>query len=114
MLDEVKKPHAPQPPSASVRTTTEYNDRTKLPNAAPERITENSTTIKPSGAVFEKPNSSREKIEKSMTEERSSEKVGDKMVNSSTLERRLHSMKVYEKSEGTDALINQLNNRVSI
>lgn len=105
MLDEIKKPQAPSPPSASVRTNTE-----KV-NIQTDRTTE---PIKPNSVIFEKPSAVSERImvtEKSVSEEKPVDRPADRS-SSSTLERRSHSVKVYEKTDGTDALINQLNDRI--
>ncbi|XP_028175762.1 SH3 domain-containing kinase-binding protein 1-like isoform X2 [Ostrinia furnacalis] len=135
MLDEIKKPQAPPPPVASTRPPPEPAD--KSPNAKTEKIISNSekivatseklteNIISRSSGIFEKSNTLEriEKIEEKIPEKPN--KTADKSA-SGTLERRLHSLKAekvepakqdkaekIEKSEGTEALIAQLNSRIS-
>lgn len=107
MLEELKKP-----PSASARTTNEPVEKLtdRSPNARYEKTVSES---------IEKSLKSLKVVEKSpseKTEERVDRPAGfmaDK-VNSNTLERRLHSpAKADSKGDGADALIAQLNSRVS-
>lgn len=113
MLEEVKKPHAPSPPLASVRTSTEIitekspNSRSEKAVATSEKLSESSRI---SAGVFEKTSTPErmDKIEDKATVERSQDRSA-----SSTLERRLHGLPL-ENSEGNDELIAQLNNRVSL
>lgn len=117
MIDEIKKPPAPAPPSASIRTSTEITTD-KSPNKiekttlTSEKQSEVSSLTRTSG-VFEK-TSTLERLEK--TEEKIAEKptnlFGDK-TNSGTLERRLQANKI-DKTEAMETLITQLNNRVSL
>ena len=94
MLDEIKKPPAPSPPSASARTS----DVEKSPKS------DKSIDLK------QETNSiSKFSIEKSSCTIEKSEKLEEKSTG--TLERRIHSMKT--DKEGSDVLIAQLNDRVS-
>ncbi|XP_073942857.1 CIN85 and CD2AP related isoform X3 [Choristoneura fumiferana] len=116
MIDEIKKPPAPAPPSASIRTSTEITTD-KSPNKiekttlTSEKQSEVSSLTRTSG-VFEK-TSTLERLEK--TEEKIAEKptnlFGDK-TNSGTLERRLQANKT-DKTEAMETLITQLNNRIA-
>ncbi|XP_068631044.1 CD2-associated protein isoform X2 [Battus philenor] len=117
MLEELKKP-SPTPPQTTARTsneqTTDKSPNTKYEKTvtSTEKQSEMSSITKCSAIV-----------EKAATMERS-EKVKEKSerpaalltekVNLSTLERRLHSaVKPENKIEGTDALIAQLNSRIT-
>ncbi|CAG4992079.1 unnamed protein product [Parnassius apollo] len=120
MLEELKKPLTPTPPAASVRTCNEPATD-KSPNTKYERVvtssekqSEVSSISKPSAIVMEKSTvlEKSEKVEEKVSEKPSS-LLSDK-VNSSTLERRVHSaVKTENKIEGTDALIAQLNSRIT-
>lgn len=105
MLEELKKP-----PSASARTTNETDKPTdRSPNTRYEKTV--SESIEKSLKNIKAEKSPPEKPEERV--ERPASFVVDK-VNSSTLERRLHSAaKVDNKTDGADALIAQLNSRVS-
>lgn len=117
MLDEIKKPPAPHPPSATARTT-EPTPPADKPNAKLEKtassIEKHSelNTITKTG-MFEKISNTTEIIEKledKVSEKPSSLFSGDRSV-STTLER-LKPVKT-DKPEGTDALVAQLNTRIS-
>lgn len=93
MLDEIKKPPAPSPPSASARTS----DVEKSPKS------DKSIDLK------QETNSiSKFSIEKSSCIIEKSEKLEEKSTG--TLERRIHSIKT--DKEGSDVLIAQLNDRI--
>ncbi|KAL0882272.1 hypothetical protein ABMA27_000801 [Loxostege sticticalis] len=137
MLDEIKKPQAPPPPIASTRPPPEPAEktpavRTEKPHPVPEKMVSSTEKIVASSeklteniitrtsGIFEKSNTL-ERVEK---DEKIPEKINK--TPSGTLERRLHSLKAektepvkqdktekFEKSEGPDALIAQLNSRIS-
>ncbi|KAL0832671.1 hypothetical protein ABMA28_000860 [Loxostege sticticalis] len=137
MLDEIKKPQAPPPPIASTRPPPEPAEktpavRTEKPHPVPEKMVSSTEKIVASSeklteniisrtsGIFEKSNTL-ERVEK---EEKIPEKINK--TPSGTLERRLHSLKAektepvkqdktekFEKCEGPDALIAQLNSRIS-
>ncbi|RVE51197.1 hypothetical protein evm_004162 [Chilo suppressalis] len=132
MLDEIKIPSVPPPPVASVRPNADSLNHEKSPNSRTEKTlitsekTENS--VNRSTGLFEKSNTLEriEKVEERMEKPTS---LGTDKSASNTLERRLHSLKLdrveksdtpnkeekenHEKSEGADALIAQLNSRIS-
>ncbi|KAM3967272.1 LOW QUALITY PROTEIN: uncharacterized protein ACR2FA_011610 [Aphomia sociella] len=114
MLDEIKKPPAPAPPSASARTTEPTTDKT--PNAKLEKTAVSTekhnevNAITKSSGILEKSNTIDvfEKVEDKVPE-KPSLFSGDKST-SATLER-LKPVKT-DKPEGTDALIAQLNTKI--
>ncbi|XP_028025959.1 SH3 domain-containing protein 21-like isoform X2 [Bombyx mandarina] len=110
MVDDVKKPPAPAPPAAP----TDKAPSTKHDKHATDKIEMNSTKT---SSVFEK-SSTVERVER--IEERSPEKPvaavgGDRTSASSTLERRPQPSRGEKAppADGTDALIAQLNYRIS-
>ncbi|XP_050343897.1 SH3 domain-containing kinase-binding protein 1 isoform X2 [Nymphalis io] len=106
MLDEIKKPPAPAPPSASSRTTNDNSD--KFPNVKPDKPDRQSIVDKQS----ETTSINKFGIEKSTAGAmESSERIEDRTMSSSTLERRFHSLKT-DKAEGSEVLIAQLNDRI--
>ncbi|XP_059056686.1 CD2-associated protein-like [Achroia grisella] len=118
MLDEVKKPTTPHPPSATTRTTESTPPSDKSSNAKPEKTASSTekhnevNTITKSSEMFEKISNTTEIIEK--LEEKAPEKpsnlfTSDRSV-STTLER-LKQLKI-DKPEATDALVAQLNTRI--
>lgn len=108
MLDDVKKPPAPAPPSASVRTNLETNDKT---NGKMEKSTTPITEKFTSASVIDKCSSIAERY--SLMEEKPIDKSSVNSVErtGNTLERRFHSAKGQEKSDA-DVLVAQLNSRV--
>lgn len=151
MLDEIKKPHAPPPPTSAppapptsapppaAPTTAPPAAPTTAPPAVPtspipHSATMMSATILSSHIIPEKSSSAKpekspivpevtaltrqttktstiERLEKSLEKVSTNAVSGDK-PSAGTLERRKHSLKT-EKVESNDALITQLNNRVS-
>ncbi|XP_072940108.1 uncharacterized protein [Epargyreus clarus] len=125
MLDEIKKPPAPAPPTA-VRTDPPSAASNKLDKViiSSEKI-ETSSISKLSGTVIESSHKSStiertEKLEEKLPEklpekEKPPESPIDLGERSATLERRLQPPKAdkTERSEGADALIAQLNDRIS-
>ncbi|XP_053603712.1 SH3 domain-containing protein 21-like isoform X2 [Plodia interpunctella] len=125
MLDEIKKPLAPQPPSASVRTTGEYADKSTKENStktvhSTEKYSEMNSISKTTSVIESSPFKSEvvEKGEERKTPERTilnDKKTPERTVlndksASATLER---SKPKTEKAEGSEALIAQLNNRIT-
>ncbi|XP_052740643.1 SH3 domain-containing kinase-binding protein 1 isoform X1 [Bicyclus anynana] len=105
MLEDIKKPPAPSPPTAFTRTTNETTD--KSPNRS-DKLTpidkQEISSISKMSSIVEKSSSS------------SVEKLEEKTISSGTLERRLHPLKSDKPTElserGPEALIAQLNNRI--
>ncbi|XP_034830215.1 SH3 domain-containing kinase-binding protein 1 isoform X1 [Maniola hyperantus] len=105
MLEDIKKPPAPSPPTAFTRTTNEPTDKSP---SRPDKLTpidkHEISPINKFSSIIEK--SSNSNIEKSE----------EKSMSSGTLERRLHSLKADKPAElsdrGSEALIAQLNNRI--
>ncbi|XP_039749787.1 SH3 domain-containing kinase-binding protein 1 isoform X2 [Pararge aegeria] len=105
MLEDIKKPPAPSPPTAFTRTTNETTD--KSPNR-PDKLTpidkHEISPISKFSTIIEKSSSS------------SIEKSEEKSMSLGTLERRPNSLKAEKPTEisdrGTEALIAQLNNRI--
>lgn len=117
MLDDIKKPQAPPPPVSPIPTPTPVttvpittdkspNPKTEKTTVTPEKLPE-VNSVKISSSIFEK-TSTLERLEKS--EEKHPLNSLDK-PSSGTLEMRKHVKS--EKMENNDALIAQLNSRIS-
>lgn len=110
MLDDIKKPVAPSPPTAFTRTSTETTTD-KSPNR-PDKLTPidkheaSQSSMSKFSSVVEKSSSS------------SIEKSEEKSMSAGTLERRLHALKTEKPADaadrGAEVLIAQLNSRVSL
>ncbi|KAG6459611.1 CD2-associated protein isoform X3 [Manduca sexta] len=122
MLEEIKKPPAPPPPASPPPAPPAHP-----PPAAPARVLpdldsvhrtdkqQEVTSTTKTSSIFEKSTTLErvEKLDEKLPERPTSILSGEKTM-SNTLERRLHSAKVERNtSEGTDALIAQLNSRIS-
>ncbi|XP_013200203.2 SH3 domain-containing kinase-binding protein 1 isoform X2 [Amyelois transitella] len=127
MLDEIKKPPAPQPPSASARTMGEFAEKSASKMEKTEKHSEINSISKTS-TVIETPFKSTEvekispfktteveKIERDKTPERINVKTPERtIVNDKSASATLERLKTKsEKNEGSEALIAQLNSRIT-
>ncbi|KPI94742.1 hypothetical protein RR46_11746 [Papilio xuthus] len=108
MLEELKKPSTPPMTAARSEPLTDRSPKYDKIVTSTEKISEINSITK-SSAIIEKTSV----IERPEKTEEKTERPAALSVGASTLERRSHSVKSDSKIEATDALIAQLNCRIT-
>ncbi|XP_026322213.1 SH3 domain-containing kinase-binding protein 1-like, partial [Hyposmocoma kahamanoa] len=101
MLEDIKKPQAPTPPSASARTFSENLEK------APHKVEVTVFTLEPQNDVMKNMFDKGAAVE--LKDDKPLSAIGEKV---NTLERRIHTARNEKGDNNTEVLIAQLNNRI--